>query len=388
MLEAVSKQYRVSEGNTLLGALARRGRPPSRTAIDAVDLTVRAGESVGIMGHNGAGKTTMLRLLAGVTSPTAGRVRVVGRIAPLISVGVGFHQELSGRENVAVNGTLLGMGRREIRSSYDAIVEFSGLDESVLQTPVKFYSSGMLLRLAFSVAIHLDPDVLLVDELLAVGDASFQARCLARMRELRAAGTTVVLVSHSAHTIRGMCPRTLVMHRGRKVFDGRSEEAIAVHDDLLARGEDDAGPAVVALVGRSVTDSEGRPVEELSPWLRHHLRYQLRFAAVVESPQVHFTVTTERGDVAYQIFSTVGDRNRAYGPGDEVELDVAFTARMVGGTYHCTMQVLDVQGRRVLGHDAEGVLVRVGGRPGISGIADLDATVAVDGKGCHTAPRT
>ena len=161
----------------------------------------------------------MLRLLAGVTGPSRGRVKVRGRIAPLIAVGVGFHQELSGRENVHANGTILGLSRAEIDRRLPDIVDFAEIDDFI-DTPVKFYSTGMYMRLGFAVSVIAEPDVLLVDEVLSVGDLAFQAKCLERMMEIRRAGTTIVIVSHNLGAIRRMCDRTIVLHAGRVRHDG------------------------------------------------------------------------------------------------------------------------------------------------------------------------
>src|SRR5690606_37347034 len=200
-LAGVGKRYRLAE-RSLVQALrpSRRRTVRQLWAVQGLDLQVEPGETVGLLGHNGAGKSTLLRMMAGVSEPTEGRVTVRGRVAPLISVGVGFHQELTGRENVYVNGMLLGLTRAEVEARFDEIVDFAELRDRI-DTPVKFYSSGMFMRLGFSVAVHVDPDVLLVDEVLAVGDVAFQLKCFDRMRELSARGTTTVLVSHSMHAL-------------------------------------------------------------------------------------------------------------------------------------------------------------------------------------------
>nr|WP_240895063.1 ABC transporter ATP-binding protein [Kineococcus siccus] len=190
-----------------------------------VDFTVSSGESLGIVGRNGAGKSTILRILARITTPTTGTSRTRGRVAALLEVGTGFHPELTGRENVALNGAILGMSRRDIRSRFDSIVDFSGV-ERFIDTPVKRYSSGMYLRLAFAVAAHLEPDILVVDEILAVGDAEFQRKCLGRMAEAEAEGRTIVFVSHDLQTLERLCERTLWMDAGRVRDDGDTRSVI------------------------------------------------------------------------------------------------------------------------------------------------------------------
>lgn len=197
-------------------------------AIDDVSFDIREGESVALMGFNGSGKSTTLKLLSGVMNPDSGTIGVRGRIAGLIEVGAGFHPDLPGRDNVYLNGATLGMTREEIDARYDSILEFAEIGDFI-DTEVKFYSSGMYLRLAFAVAVHTDPDVFLVDEILAVGDEPFQRKCIARIRELVASGKTLVVVSHDLDLVKGICDRGLVMEKGRLIFDGPCGEAV----DLL-----------------------------------------------------------------------------------------------------------------------------------------------------------
>src|SRR5690349_10499448 len=200
-------------------------------ALRNVSFGVERGEALGIIGHNGAGKSTILKLLSGVTAPTSGEIVINGRLAALIEIGSGFHPELTGRENVYLNGALLGMRRREIRAKLDRIVEFAGV-EQFIDTPVKHYSSGMYLRLGFSIAAHLDPEILLLDEVLAVGDAAFQAKCLDRVTELKRAGTTIVFISHNLHAVTRLCERTLLLSHGEVLKDGPTNDAIAEHDRI------------------------------------------------------------------------------------------------------------------------------------------------------------
>jgi homopolymeric O-antigen transport system ATP-binding protein len=200
-----------------------RGRP--FLALDDVSFAVAPGESVGIIGRNGAGKSTILKMLSRITEPTAGTIAIRGRVASLLEVGTGFHPELTGRENVYLNGSLLGMRRAEIKARFDEIVAFSEV-EDFLDTPVKRYSSGMYVRLAFAVAAHLEPEILIVDEVLAVGDAAFQQKCLGKMQEVGQGGRTVLFVSHNMAAITRLCPRTLLLRRGRLAFDGPSLDGV------------------------------------------------------------------------------------------------------------------------------------------------------------------
>jgi lipopolysaccharide transport system ATP-binding protein len=195
-------------------------------ALRNVSFQVTSGEVVGIIGNNGAGKSTLLKILSRITEPTAGEVTYSGRIGSLLEVGTGFHSELNGRDNIFLNGAILGMRRHDIVRHFDEIVDFAGV-EQFLDTPVKRYSSGMYMRLAFAVAAHLDADILLVDEVLAVGDTSFQKKCLARMDKVARDGRTVLFVSHNLTAIRGLCKRTLVLEGGRLAADGETGQVLA-----------------------------------------------------------------------------------------------------------------------------------------------------------------
>jgi ABC-2 type transport system ATP-binding protein len=196
-------------------------------ALDGINLTVNEGETVALLGYNGSGKSTTLKLISGVYRPDGGTVKVRGRVAGLIEVGAGFHHDLTGRENVYLNGAILGLTEQEIAERYDDIVAFSEIEEFI-DTEVKFYSSGMFLRLAFSVAVHSDPDVFLVDEILSVGDEPFRRKCLARIQELKALGHTLVIVTHDLDMVRTVVDRGVVLRKGTIIFDGSIDEAVDV----------------------------------------------------------------------------------------------------------------------------------------------------------------
>jgi ABC-type polysaccharide/polyol phosphate transport system ATPase subunit len=208
-------------------------------ALRDVSFQVRQGEALGIVGHNGAGKTTILKILSSITTPSAGEITVRGRMAALVEVGSGFHPELTGRENIQLHGAMLGMRRSEIRRKLDSIIEFSGVGQYI-DVPVKRYSSGMYVRLGFSIAAHLDPDILLLDEVLAVGDAAFQAKCLDRLAELRRSGRTVVFISHDLAAVYRLCDRAILMSHGRVVAEGPPREVIDEYQQMTFG--DDARP--------------------------------------------------------------------------------------------------------------------------------------------------
>jgi lipopolysaccharide transport system ATP-binding protein len=259
--EGVGKRYRLGQLQASYSLLTEtiaerlRGRWRERRqefwALRDIDFQVARGESFGIIGHNGAGKSTLLKILARVTPPTTGEVRLRGRVGALLEVGTGFHGELTGRENISLNGAILGMRRPEIARKFDEIVEFAEV-ERFIDTPVKRYSSGMYLRLAFAVAAHLEPEVLIIDEVLSVGDLAFQEKCLGRMEKAAGEGRTVLFVSHNLTAVQKLCERSMLLSRGRKVTEGRTADV--VQEYVLAVRSDAATP----LADRADREGTGR----------------------------------------------------------------------------------------------------------------------------------
>ncbi len=203
-------------------------------ALKHVSFSVDSGEMLGIIGRNGSGKSTILKIIAGVYTPSAGRVQVRGNIAPLIELGAGFHHELTGRENILLNGLLLGLTKKQILEREPQIIEFAELGDFI-DAPVKQYSSGMYMRLAFSVATEVDPEILLIDEILAVGDTRFQQKCMERIRQFRALGKTIVFVSHDMNSVRELCERALLIHEGEVLEDGSPERVISRYEELVGQ---------------------------------------------------------------------------------------------------------------------------------------------------------
>lgn len=229
----VTKRFQLRESSLrefVPSVFRRNDVPPPFYALQGVSFTVGRGETVGIIGRNGSGKSTALKLIAGVMAPTEGAVLVGGRVSPLIELGAGFHPDLTGRENVHLNGSILGLSDREIDEQFPAIVEFAELQDFI-DMPVKRYSSGMYVRLGFAVAVHSNPEILLVDEVLSVGDAFFQEKCHQRMHDFKQQGITIVVVSHSAETITSFCGRGLWLDNGRLVADGPAKQVV---DDYMA----------------------------------------------------------------------------------------------------------------------------------------------------------
>lgn len=231
-VSGINKQFVLRHTRSLKEALVwlLKGRKGDLShkfyALNDVSLTVEQGESVALLGFNGSGKSTLLKHISGVMTPDSGSVLTRGRVAGLIEVGAGFHHDLTGRDNVYLNGAILGMSEEQINERFDSIVEFSEIGEFI-DTEVKFYSSGMYLRLAFSVAVHTDPEVFLVDEILAVGDEPFQRKCIAKIKELAAEGKTLVVVSHDLNLIPQICERGVLLEKGRVVLDGPVDEAVS-----------------------------------------------------------------------------------------------------------------------------------------------------------------
>ena len=244
-------------------------RPDEETIVWAlrdVGFALEPGEVVGVVGRNGAGKSTLLKILSRITEPTEGIATLYGRVASLLEVGTGFHGDLTGRDNVFLNGSMLGMTRREIASKFDEIVEFGGI-ERFIDTPVKRYSSGMYVRLAFSIAAHVEPDVLIADEVLAVGDAEFQRKCLGKMREVAGGGRTVIFVSHNQASIASLCTRALWLERGEVQMDGAVDEvstaylaSVSAHDDgVIEHRSDRTGNGAIRFTGVDIEDAHGQP---------------------------------------------------------------------------------------------------------------------------------
>jgi lipopolysaccharide transport system ATP-binding protein len=304
--QQLSKRYRIGQMQaaygTLRDSLARTtARLVSRNgerehdrqeiwALRDVSFSVREGEVLGVVGRNGAGKSTLLKVLTRITAPTTGRAVIRGRVGSLLEVGTGFNPELTGRENVFLNGSILGMKRREIQRKLAAIVEFSGI-EKFIDTPVKRYSSGMYVRLAFSVAAHLEPEILLVDEVLAVGDAEFQQRCLGRLEDFSGTGRTVLFVSHNMQAINQLCDRAIWLEDGRLLEDGDPSEVVTQYlHSALGRGSriawtDDAsapGDDLARLLGVRAIDEDGDAVDAVDA--RQAVGIEITYRVLREGP--------------------------------------------------------------------------------------------------------
>ncbi len=311
-LDKVGKCYRLGEhhgsGTDLRETLARlggsmigRSRPSTREiwALRDVSLTVAEGQALGIIGANGAGKSTLLKVIGGITTPTVGRSRTRGRVGSLIEVGTGFHDELTGLENTYLNGAILGMSRRDVSDRLDEIVEFAGL-EGFMETPVKRYSSGMYLRLGFSIAAHMDAEILVVDEVLAVGDAEFQRRCLAKMSEIEHSGRTILFVSHNMDAMAKLCQTTVWIDRGRIRLAGPTRSII---DAYLASGTTPTNdhrfgldPSAAAQITEvALVGADGRPRSTLHSGSSAWLQVDLVVNDSIPELDLAFIVSTRSG---------------------------------------------------------------------------------------------
>lgn len=269
-------------------------------ALNDVSFQISQGDVVGIIGHNGAGKSTLLKILSEITDPTSGQARIRGRVASLLEVGTGFHPELSGRENIFLNGSILGMTRKEIKAKFDEIVSYSGV-EQFIDTPVKRYSSGMTVRLAFSIAAHLDPEILIIDEVLAVGDVEFQNRCLGRMQEVADSGRTVLFVSHNMAAVQALCKRAIMLEHGQIVADDVPDKVIPMYlqaqgekEQDLANYQDRSGNGNARITRCRITHVDGNDVQVNEPW-----QIEVDYLSHVENPRLDFqfylsTVNTPR----------------------------------------------------------------------------------------------
>lgn len=348
-IENVRKEYVLGAvtGNTLKDAFNDKfGKKKAEyerhnkhfTALDGISFSVKKGETVGLIGSNGAGKSTLLKLISRITAPTDGKIYINGRVSSMLEVGTGFHQELTGRENIYLNGSILGMSRNEIDQKLDSIIEFSECGKFI-DTPVKRYSSGMYVKLAFAVASHLDSEIMIMDEVLAVGDMKFQQKCLNKMKEIaETEGRTIIYVSHNMDTIHKLCKRCIVLNHGKIVFDGSTDEAVRIYlGDTIRKetyidfneyirpgwlGRDEVRLTWAEYPGKTDSVVEGNSIEILLKWkvLKDVAHMALRVELMDDAERPFAT------SVFYDIFS--GKR------GDEAQKIVTMNlSNIMDGTY-------------------------------------------------------
>jgi lipopolysaccharide transport system ATP-binding protein len=368
-VENLSKEYRLGQIGT--GTLSRdinvwwakvRGKPnpflkigqtdhgnrdgETIFALKDVSFTVEQGEALGIIGRNGAGKSTLLKILSRVTAPTSGRIKVKGRIASLLEVGTGFHPDLTGRENIYLNGAILGMTRQEVRRKLDEIVAFAEI-EKFIDTPVKRYSSGMYVRLAFAVAAHLDPEILVVDEVLAVGDAEFQKKCLGKMGDVAKGGRTVLFVSHNMASINGLCNSTLLMDKGQLQASGEVNEIIAKYLSMNLTSETHIQSLGYGLVKPTISDvsvinTYGEQISNIPMGQPFGIQVEFRSPYPINRPELGIRINTIKGNSIIGITSYMQNMNQLASNLKEGIFEVLFTnPNLNQGTYSITLTLAD-----------------------------------------------
>jgi len=331
-LRDVLAQKLVSFGRKLFNPFCRQRSDPTQEefwALMNASFEIKRGEVVGIIGRNGAGKSTLLKLLSRITEPTTGRFVLKGRVASLLEVGTGFHPELTGRENIFLNGAILGMSRKEIKAKFEEIVEFAEV-EKFLDTPVKRYSSGMYVRLAFAIAAHLEPEILLVDEVLSVGDAAFQKKCLGKMGNVAQQGRTVLFVSHNMGAVSRLCQRTLLIKEGRLVKDGPSGDIISHYlNDLSTKSQSFSQPTdlniPMCLLSADVASEDSAATEEFPRHRQITVRMAYQVNKLISSVHIYTSIIGFDGSVVM-------------GTGDADVDSSRFGARKPG-IYNCFFQI-------------------------------------------------
>lgn len=359
-VQHLSKAYQIGEDRqryrslrddiaAMFSSRQRRARAMRREfwALKDVSFTVAPGEAVGIVGRNGAGKSTLLKLLSQITPPTDGRITVRGRVASLLEVGTGFHAELSGRENIYLNGAILGMTRREIIERFDDIVEFAEVSK-FLDTPVKHYSSGMYVRLAFAVAAHLEPEILIVDEVLAVGDSAFQRKCLGKMGQVAESGRTILFVSHNLGAVKNLCSRAVLLDGGRVKGEGATDDIIRQYLDGLAEEasgirlgdrQDRVGNGSVKLQSVEIRSERDQPVGAVQTGDTFHLDFHYKGERPLDDLSIAWNVRDELGQPLFRASSyDTNQEHQAFPAEGRVRCTVP-RLPLVPGRYHATIEM-------------------------------------------------
>lgn len=366
-----------------------RARPSDFWALRNISFSIRRGTTLGIIGRNGSGKSTLLQLAAGLLKPSEGRIEVRGRTAALIELGAGFNPEFTGRENAMLNGAIYGYTKQDMEAKIEDIIDFAGI-RPFMDKPVKTYSSGMYARLAFAVAIQVDPDILIVDEILSVGDLEFQAKCFRKIESLRNGGASIMFVTHNMHAVQSICDHAMFLDRGACVFTGSPKDTVEAYMTALARttaGEEPSEkvPAMPAAQRAHVADlvllnSRGEETKHPSAGEKCRVRYRVRFNDGVNCPVVNLQLKTMMGMVVYD-YNSASSKHMvgSCGKGDELEVTVDLTMNLCPGAYRVGVGVSDIQGNMPVPlFGAELLAIEVlSGKPAY-GVAFLDASMAVE----------
>lgn len=359
VIDDVSKSFVIRKDNSIKERIVSMGRGKAHQerfeALNSVSFSIPAGSSIGLLGPNGSGKSTLLKIIGGIIDPSSGTVRRRGRLAALLELGAGFHPDLSGRDNVYLNASILGLTKEETDARFESIVEFSEIGDFI-DTQVKFYSSGMYVRLAFAVAVHTDPDVLLVDEVLAVGDEAFQRKCMDKIRQFQKEGRTIILVSHSASQVMEVCDTGVVLNRGGVAFIGSAAEATKIHRELMEgrrkehveateRGDDAGEPRPSSRITGVSVFAEGEPVSEVLAGTAVEVRIGIEHDSDVDTWHSSLSIDTPHGQ---QVFGS-GTRRQltSHGPTRHGRSEVRYhfpRLDLAGGQYFINVEIADREG--------------------------------------------
>jgi|DEB19_MinimDraft_3_1074340.scaffolds.fasta_scaffold00997_5 ABC-2 type transport system ATP-binding protein len=388
-VESLWKNFRLyHERNRYLKAAMLRGRRARYEefwALQDVSLTVAKGATVGVIGSNGSGKTTLLKCLTGIYTPERGSVHIEGNVAALLELGAGFHAELSGTENIYLNGSILGMSKKEIDNKFDSIVEFAGL-EQFIDTPVKNFSSGMVVRLGFSIATHVEPEVLLIDEILAVGDQAFQRKSTEKIEQFRRDGRTILVVSHSLGLVQQLCDTVVWLEKGHVKMTGPASDVISEYtgttygnfarEDASSKTRWGSGEAQITQV--TTLDASEQPIDTLSSGDEFRLRLELNSHVRIESPVLRVQMETMSGELVWSTTTQRGTATLRVLDGPAVAMLQIPSLPLADGTYYVSVSITDATGATEFDHCQHWAKIHVvGGQPNDGGVVALPSSWSI-----------
>ena len=388
-VDSLWKNFRLyHERNRYLKAAMLRGRRARYEefwALQDVSLTVAKGATVGVIGSNGSGKTTLLKCLTGIYTPERGSVHIEGNVAALLELGAGFHAELSGTENIYLNGSILGMSKKEIDNKFDSIVEFAGL-EQFIDTPVKNFSSGMVVRLGFSIATHVEPEVLLIDEILAVGDQAFQRKSTEKIEQFRRDGRTILVVSHSLGLVQQLCDTAVWLEKGHVKMTGPASDVISEYtgttygnfarEDASSKTRWGSGEAQITQV--TTLDASEQPIDTLSSGDEFRLRLELNSHVRIESPVLRVQMETMSGELVWSTTTQRGTATLRVLDGPAVAMLQIPSLPLADGTYYVSVSITDATGATEFDHCQHWAKIHVvGGQPNDGGVVALPSSWSI-----------
>ncbi|MGA1629872.1 MAG: ABC transporter ATP-binding protein [Ilumatobacteraceae bacterium] len=388
-VESLWKNFRLyHERNRYIKAAMLRGRRARYEefwALQDVNLTVEKGATVGVIGSNGSGKTTLLKCLTGIYTPERGSISVEGNLAALLELGAGFHPELSGTENIYLNGSIMGMSKKEIDNKFDSIVEFAGL-EQFIDTPVKNFSSGMTVRLGFSIATHVEPEVLLIDEILSVGDQAFQRKSTEKIEQFRRDGRTILVVSHSLGLVQQLCDTVVWLEKGHVKMIGPAAEVIAEYtgntygnfarDDASSKTRWGSGDAQITQV--TMLDTNDQPVDTLSSGAELRIRLELNSHIRIESPVLRVQLETMSGELVWSTSTQRGTATLRVLDGPATAVLHLPSLPLAEGTYYLSVSITDATGATEFDHCQHWAKIHItGGQPNDGGVVALPSTWSI-----------